>query len=399
MADKERQLRLAVTKGALPKVQALLKAGVPSTAAAGEGTLLSLALSRGHNAIAALLLKEGAVPQEEEAVMLIVAAVQQESLSLLSAVIEKLEPAALEAGVNGIVRGWTPLMHAAKTGNLPAAEALIKSGALVNARMGPTGGTPLMIAAQHTRVELARLLVQHDADLEACDVQGWCVSPGSAHPPIAPDGASVEPEGRDSRSRPLTSQVVAAVGRPDRRRGHGRRPDHTRGERDATRGAGVRDDGRGPEPAPARCHAPPRGRVRGRPAWPAPGPPRLTAACDVHARPPGVAAACDRRVTVVWRRCPLESTDAAGWTVLSVAAGAGHAKLVKLLLGAGASVLARLPTSHRTPLMAAAHGGHTACIALIVAEPASGADLVNAVDSGGMSAVMIAARVRAVKPP
>jgi ankyrin repeat protein len=62
----------------------------------------------------------------------------------------------------------------------------------------------------------------------------------------------------------------------------------------------------------------------------------------------------------------LDSRDAQGWTAVAVAAGAGHTRLLSMLLEAGASADARTAHTGRTPLMAAAQGGHAAAAEVLI---------------------------------
>ena len=65
----------------------------------------------------------------------------------------------------------TPLMHAAEAGNLDLATLLIQNGADVNA-IDQTGKTPLMYAAEAGNLDLATLLIQNNADFTKENTSG-----------------------------------------------------------------------------------------------------------------------------------------------------------------------------------------------------------------------------------
>jgi ankyrin repeat protein len=63
-------------------------------------------------------------------------------------------------------RGFTPLMWAAATGNLPLVEELLQRGARVDAR-ARDGSTALVLAASNGYIETVRLLLSRGADVSA----------------------------------------------------------------------------------------------------------------------------------------------------------------------------------------------------------------------------------------
>ena len=74
----------------------------------------------------------------------------------------------LGAGANpnaAQVNGLTPLMTAARTGNIDVVRALVSSGADVNAATAATRETALMWAAAEGRVDIVRLLANSGADV------------------------------------------------------------------------------------------------------------------------------------------------------------------------------------------------------------------------------------------
>jgi len=89
---------------------------------------------------------------------------------------------AIDAGVDinftKEVSNWTPLMWAASFGHVEIAKLLIDKGANVNAisaSSDKSGGqeTPLMIAALRGNTEIAKLLIEKGADVQAKNSEGW----------------------------------------------------------------------------------------------------------------------------------------------------------------------------------------------------------------------------------
>lgn len=68
------------------------------------------------------------------------------------------------------LHGSTPLMDAARAGELKAVEALLAGGAEVNAQ-DKFGGTALVYAAREGYTEVVRLLIAHGADVKASDTK------------------------------------------------------------------------------------------------------------------------------------------------------------------------------------------------------------------------------------
>jgi ankyrin repeat protein len=68
--------------------------------------------------------------------------------------------------------GSTPLHWAAMIGHVDIARLLLQNGANVNAR-SIGGNTPLHWAAYQGNVDILHLLVENGADLEAQDTDGW----------------------------------------------------------------------------------------------------------------------------------------------------------------------------------------------------------------------------------
>lgn len=131
------ELFTAIEQGQIAKVRALLDAGAdPNSVNSKDLSALMYALIYGDNAIVRLLVDSGAAIDRNDA------------------------------------NGATPLMIAAYVGNLDGASYLIDLGADVNATERGTEATPLHYAATRDRAEVAKLLLQHGAKLEARDRAG-----------------------------------------------------------------------------------------------------------------------------------------------------------------------------------------------------------------------------------
>ena len=72
--------------------------------------------------------------------------------------------------------GWTALHRAASEGDISEVERLLAAGANVEARTTakvPRSSTPLIVATQSKRFDVMRLLLDHGADIGACDDHGY----------------------------------------------------------------------------------------------------------------------------------------------------------------------------------------------------------------------------------
>ncbi len=88
-----------------------------------------------------------------------------------AAMVEKL----LKAGAdpNGVPAGTPVLMVAARTGNVDTVKSLLAHAADVNARESARGQTALMWAVAEKHPEVARMLIDHGADLHAHSTSGF----------------------------------------------------------------------------------------------------------------------------------------------------------------------------------------------------------------------------------
>ena len=71
-----------------------------------------------------------------------------------------------------LVGGMSPLLYAARQGNLEAASALLEGGANVNEPSGSEHTTALVLAIANGHYDLARLLLEHGADANLANEQG-----------------------------------------------------------------------------------------------------------------------------------------------------------------------------------------------------------------------------------
>jgi ankyrin repeat protein len=88
----------------------------------------------------------------------------------------RMVSALLAAGANAtasLSTGETVLMRAAWTGNADVVKMLLEHGAAVNAPAAPRGQTALMWAISQRHPEVARLLVEHGADIQARSTTGF----------------------------------------------------------------------------------------------------------------------------------------------------------------------------------------------------------------------------------
>jgi ankyrin repeat protein len=94
--------------------------------------------------------------------------------------------------------GWTPLALAAYFGNRAAARLLLASGADVNAvARNAMANQPLHAAVAGQRHDLVELLVDHGADVNARDGDGWTPLNLAAHEGVAETVALLLARGAD----------------------------------------------------------------------------------------------------------------------------------------------------------------------------------------------------------
>ena len=71
------------------------------------------------------------------------------------------------------IGGFTTLFFRGRIGDVDTASKLLGKGANVNDQENKAGVTPLSVAAEEGHVEMARVLVEHGADLEAGEHNGY----------------------------------------------------------------------------------------------------------------------------------------------------------------------------------------------------------------------------------
>ncbi len=171
-------LMAAATSGDAPTVDALLTSGAnPRAADAGHGTPMTYAAAEGHAAVMEALRKHGVNPNAGD-FALAAAGCHADAVGV-----------ALAAGVNvnGVDGQIVPLLSAAGAGCVDVARLLLDRGADVNAA-DHDGWTPLIKAAQAGRADMVQLLMDHGADMTVADHDGrtaWMFAAMGGHTDIA----------------------------------------------------------------------------------------------------------------------------------------------------------------------------------------------------------------------
>ncbi len=163
-ADADTRLVEAVRGRDAAKVRVLLQQGVDVNVSQADGTTaLHWASHWNDLETAGLLIRAGANPNAFNE--LGVAPLSLACTNASAAMLIKL----LEAGADPNAKGSSvpPLLTCARTGNVEAVRALIARNANVNTREPLRDQTPLMWAVAQKHVDVARVLIDHGADVRA----------------------------------------------------------------------------------------------------------------------------------------------------------------------------------------------------------------------------------------
>ncbi len=154
---------LLVSNGQKAEALQQIAAGADVNAVRTDGSsALLYAAYQGDVELVKALLDKGANPnlRNEYGAFPLSEAVQQGSQVIIDLLLSHKADANL-----GNVEGETALMVAARAGNLPAAQALLKAGAKVNAKESWGGQTAVMWAAAQSQTEMLKLLIKNGADV------------------------------------------------------------------------------------------------------------------------------------------------------------------------------------------------------------------------------------------
>jgi ankyrin repeat protein len=168
--DGATALHWAVIRDDAAAVDALIRAGARVAAANDYGvTPLWLACTNGNAEIAERLLAAGADPNSVRATGETVLMVAARTGNVR--VVARLLAAGATVDVNEPASGQTALMWAAAEGHAPIVQLLIEHGARVDARSAG-GYSPLLFAAREARVEATRALLEAGARVNEAAADG-----------------------------------------------------------------------------------------------------------------------------------------------------------------------------------------------------------------------------------
>jgi ankyrin repeat protein len=179
-------LWLACMNANAQTAERLLDAGANANAAlrAGE-TVLMRAARTGNPRIARALLAHGANVNARESV--------QQQTALMWAVAQghgEVTRILLESGADPRARstsGFSPLLFAARSGDIASARVLLDAGVDVN-EGAPDGASPLLIAVASAQEDVARLLLERGANPNQADTLGYAPLHATVWKPSAKEG-------------------------------------------------------------------------------------------------------------------------------------------------------------------------------------------------------------------
>ena len=163
----ETPLMTAVRTGDPEVVRLMLVDGADVNAATGEGphgqqTALMWAVAQQHPAAVEVLLEHGADVHARSSVFTQVVKTTRETANDGTACVPREECYIIDIQQGG----YTPLLFAARVGDLVSARLLVAAGADVN-DVAPQGTSALVVAAHSGHGDVGRLLLEHGADPNA----------------------------------------------------------------------------------------------------------------------------------------------------------------------------------------------------------------------------------------
>lgn len=212
-APADTRLSVAAMNGDLAAVRDLLKKGADVNGSQGDGTTaLHWAAFRDDLALTQLLLSSRADVHAKtrlaDMTPLFMAARNGNA-----PVIEALLKAGADAK-SASTTGTTALMLAAASGNADAVRVLLTHGANPNAKDIHQGQTALMFAAALNRTEAVRVLAANGADLNAVSLVPTPLRPGGGRPPEQNAQQNADDNARNARNAAQNNRRGGRAARP-----------------------------------------------------------------------------------------------------------------------------------------------------------------------------------------
>ncbi|NIM58767.1 MAG: hypothetical protein GTO16_07455 [Candidatus Aminicenantes bacterium] len=172
--DLDKDLRSAIIFGKIAEIEGLIKAGVDvnkrfNLGASRNITALYLAVMLGQADIGKLLIDSGAdVNIDFDGVSLLhVAALYGGNKAVAELLIAEGLDVNAKCGAHGKAKDTTPLHAAAGKDNIEVAKVLIDNGAELDAKVFENHYTPLHVAARNNKRAVAELLIAEGAEVNA----------------------------------------------------------------------------------------------------------------------------------------------------------------------------------------------------------------------------------------